>query len=222
MDIVKPQTHNEKDVVKYFKYSGKPWGVLFLLLISVIGIILIPIIWKIYSKPKLSDYDIDKLWDEVAKSREDEAYRVANYDKEDALRDAQYFLAYPSTLSPNSEFREKEGDDGYFRRNHMKLVYMIYGRDQLIVFDENICLDDLWDGSDRTEEYYWSDVSSVTFDERQDMMQIAVGPKIINYPLTGEELHGDEEALERSAYFKQAQEVANAVRMILREKKSSS
>lgn len=217
--------YSEKDVEKYF--NDTPWwvwasGILAFFigatltwwvgLIAAIGVM----VWLyIKAAGPLKDADIDEMWHTIAKSRADEAYRVANYDKEDVIRDATYFFGYAEQVAPGKTYRTKEGEDKRLRRNHQKLIYMIYGRDQLIVFDETICLENKWDGADQTEEFYWDDVSSVSFDEKRDALTITVGPRIVEYPLTGE---GDNE---HSAYSEQAQEVANAVRLMLRERKAS-
>lgn len=183
--------------------------------IGLIGGLAIAVFLAKKMSSPLKDGDVDRLWHTAAKARENEAYRVANYDEEDAIRDAIYFFGYAEQTAPGKTRRTKEGKDKLYRRNHQKLVYMIFGRDQLIVFDETICLENKWDGADQTEEFYWDDVSSVSFDEKSDSFQLTVGPRIVTYPLTGENDDG------HSAYSEQAQEVSNAVRMILRERKSS-
>jgi len=217
MDIQIVSEHNEGNVAKFFTYNGRPWLLILVLLCTGFGIILIPFIWN-WGKSTLSETDMDNLWREIGASREDEAYRVANYDKDDALRDAIFFFAYADETAPGKEYRYKLGLDKRIRRNHVKLVYMIFGRDQLIVFDENICCENLWDGRDSVSEYYWKDVSSVNFDERENTFEIAVGPKRVEYPLTGQTKEGEGDY--EISGSDRAQEVANAIRLILREKKA--
>jgi len=217
--------YSEKDIEKYFNET--PWwvwagGILAFFIgaslnewVGIIAGLGVTVGLYIHAAGPLKDRQIDEFWHTIAKSREDEAYRVANYDKEDVIRDATYFFGYAEQVAPGKTHRTKEGDDKRVRHNHQKLIYMIYGRDQLIVFDETICLENQWDGADRTEEFYWNDVSSVSFDEKWDALQMAVGPRIVVYPLTGEG------ADSHSAYSAQAQEVANAVRLVLRERKAA-
>ena len=169
-----------------------------------------------FRKKKASDEEIDNAWTTIAKAREDEAYRVAHLDKGDAIRDAEYFWAFPEDFSSEVNYKTKEGADGYTRRNHQRLVYMIYGKDQLIIFDENICVEDLWDGADATQEYYWSDVSSVGFDQKTNVLEVICGPKTVLYPLAGEE---DEDGETYST--KEAEAISNSIRVMLRERKSS-
>ena len=163
-------------------------------------------------KGSVSDEDIDKAWTAIAKAREGEAYRVAHIDKEDVIRDAEYFYAWPEEFSPNTEYKSKEGEDTYYRRNHQRLVYMIYAKDQLIVFDETICIEDNWDGADQTREYYWTDVSSVGFDQKSNTLTLACGPTEILFPLAGQD---------EKFSSAQAEEISNSIRVMLREKKSS-
>ena len=228
--------HTEDEIQKYFTGGANwplwvsiiAWIVAWIAsewwvgLIVLFGLIAVFVKTGLWGDGPVKDEDIDEMWHLVASSREEEAYRVTNYDKEDVLRDAQYFFAYANDTAPSKLQLHKEGKDELYRWNHLKLVYMIFGRDQLIVFDETICLENLWDGADRTEEYYWEDVSSVTFDERTNTFQFAVGPRIISYPLSANDPDNGEDADERSAYYERANEVANAVRLILREKKAAS
>ena len=174
-------------------------------------------------KGSVSDEDIDKAWAAIAKAREGEAYRVAHIDKEDVIRDAEYFYAWPQEFSPNTEYKSKEGEDEYYRRNHQRLVYMIYAKDQLIVFDETICIEDNWDGADQTQEYYWTDVSSIGFDQKSNTLTLACGPKEIAFPLAGQEEGEDGELIYPDEKFSsaQAEEISNSIRVMLREKKSS-
>ncbi|MDA9652104.1 hypothetical protein N9T16_05430 [Pelagibacteraceae bacterium] len=92
---------------------------------------------------------------------------------------------------------------------------MIYAKDQLIVFDENICIENNWEGVDQVHEYYWKDVSSIGFDQKINSMEIACGPKIIDFPLQGESDSQDNFSTEA------AEAISNSVRVILRERKSS-
>lgn len=160
---------------------------------------------------KIKDREIDKMWKKIAIEREEEAYRAVNYDKEDAIRDAIYVYGLTKHEAPDSQIKSVIGKDQYYRTNHQRLIYIIFGRDQLIVWQESICLENLWDSPDVTEEYFWNDVSAVRFDEDEHLLQLVIGPIVENYPLTGD-MGSDG----------QAQEVANAVRMILRERKVSA
>jgi hypothetical protein len=165
---------------------------------------------------------IDAEWHRVALSRESVAYKKLNFDKDEAIRDAQYFFAFPEYVAPGKEYRQVsiplQGPNGetVTYRNHQRIVWMIYGRDQLMTFDETICLEDLWDSRDRTSEFFWQDVSSIDFDERTDTLEVVVGGKTHSYPLTG-----DDSASGQAFDPDRAVEIANGVRTILREKKSS-
>lgn len=226
MDINVELPHNEQDIARYFQFQSN-WIIGVSVFVFFLGwifttwwlglIVAVALGAFIYYKLQgsVTDSDIDQMWHTIAKSREDEAYRATNYDKEDAIRDAIYFFGVPEQKSPDKQILVKQGKDELLRCNHQKLVYMIFGRDQLIVFDETICLENKWDGADQTNEFYWEDVSSVSFDEKADSLTFTVGPRTISYPLTGE----DEKRT--AAYSQQAQQVANAVRLILRERKSS-
>jgi len=164
----------------------------------------------------VSDADIDKAWRDIAVAREEEAYKVANLEKEDAIRPAEWFYAFPEQQTEDREYKSKEGEDKRFRRNYQRLVYMIYGRDQLVVWDETINLETKWDSMDHVQEFFWNDVSAVKFDEKVDQMTINVGGTQEEFPLSGDKNdHGIEE------YEKNAREISNGIRAILREKKSS-
>ena len=184
----------------------------------IIGLALVGyVIYKRFGSSGLTDEQIDEAWAAIAESRRDEAHKVALIDKEDTIRDAEWFFAWPDDFSPDTEYKSKEGDDGFYRRNHQRLVYMIYGKDQLVTFGETICIEDGWDGDDDSKEYYWQDVSSMGFDQKTNVLELACGPKIINYPLAGQE---DEDSDEKVKTDK-ATAVANSVRVILRERKSN-
>ena len=184
----------------------------------IIGLALVGyVIYKRFGSSGLTDEQIDEAWAAIAESRRDEAHKVALIDKEDTIRDAEWFFAWPDDFSPDTEYKSKEGEDGFYRRNHQRLVYMIYGKDQLVTFGETICIEDGWDGDDDSKEYYWQDVSSMGFDQKTNVLELACGPKIINYPLAGQE---DEDSDEKVKTDK-ATAVANSVRVILRERKSN-
>jgi hypothetical protein len=223
----------KKDISAYF--DGGSWAMVYAALI--IGLVLWAFLetaglfaaiglvgWAIYSKmgsSSLTDAEIDSAWEKIAESRRDEAHRVALIDKEDTIRDAEWFFAWPDDFSPDTEYKSKEGEDTYYRRNHQRLVYMIYGKDQLAVFGETICIEDNWDGEDDCKEYYWKDVSSMGFDQKSNTLELACGPKIIKYPLAGDD--DDENGLtlfsEKTKNDK-ATEISNSVRVILRERKA--
>ena len=211
-------------------FDGSPWGkiggwllvaaaAVFFLYNAFAGVLLagagIFCLYKWYKDVNLvSDSDIDRAWAAIAVSREDEAYRVSHLDKEDAIRPAQWFYTFPDQFDEDVGYKTKEGKDEFIRQNHQRLVYMIFAKDQMIIFEENIGIENLWDSADKSEEYYWQDVSSVSFDQRDDTLTIVCGPKTISYPLTA-----DDGAAIRD-YMKQAEEISSAVRMILREKKT--
>ena len=119
----------------------------------IFGVVIIAAyIYYLYARSKKqknapTDKQIDDQWAQIARQREDEAYRVAHIEKSEALRDAQYFFTGPWEIqagdnSPDLKFIE--GKDEFLRRNYQRLVYMIYTQNQLIVFDENICIEDNW------------------------------------------------------------------------------
>jgi len=164
----------------------------------------------------VSDADIDKAWRDLAVAREEEAYRVANLEKEDVIRPAEWFYAFPNAFTEDREYKSKEGKDQRYRRNYQRLVYMIYGRDQLVVWDETINLETKWDSSDQIQEFFWNDVSAVKFDEKHDLMTINVGGAAEQFPLSG-----DSNEYGIAEYEEKAREISNGIRAILREKKSS-
>lgn len=199
-------------VITYYSFSLTLFANIGWDLISgmIIGLICYALLMNLL-KSKIKDREIDKMWQKIAKEREDEAYRAVNYHKEDAIRDAIYVYGLTKHESPNTEIKGIIGKDEYYRINHQRLIYIIFGRDQLIVWQESICLESLWDSPDVTEEYFWNDVSAVKFDEDEHLLQLVIGPIIEEYPLVGD--RGSDV---------QAQDVANAVRMILRERKVSA
>lgn len=221
---------DSKDISAYFDGQSNTlmwFGVILLLVLWVAmdtigliigGLILGFILYKRFGTSGLSDADIDAAWVKIAESRLDEAHRVALMDKGDTIRDAEWFFAWPDDFSPATPYKSREGEDGFYRRNTQRLVYMIYGKDQLVTFGETICIEDMWDGDDDSQEYYWSDVSSMGFDQKSNKLELACGPKIVGYPLSGDS--GDDDSSERVKTDK-AQEIANSVRVMLREKKSS-
>ena len=185
----------------------------------IIGLALVGyVLYKKFGDKGITDEQIDEAWAAIAESRREEAHKVALIDKEDTIRDAEWFFAWPDDLSPDTEYKSKEGEDGYFRRNHQRLVYMIYGKDQLVTFGETICIEDNWDGDDDSKEYYWQDVSSMGFDQKTNVLELACGPKIINYPLAGQDEDG---FTDEKVKTEKATSVANSVRVILRERKSN-
>ena len=216
-------------------FDGGGWGVIFTLILISLGLFAWEtfagvaglavtgyLIYQKMQKGSVSDEDIDTVWEQMAKGREDEAYRVAHIDKDDVIRDAEYFYAWPEEYSPETNYKSKEGEDGFYRRNHQRLVYMIYGKDQLIVFDETICIEDNWDGADQTREYYWKDVSSIGFDQKDNTLKLACGPTEILFPLAGQEEDEDGKMQASDEKFSsvKAEEISNSIRVMLREKKS--
>ena len=175
-----------------------------------------------------TDEEIDAQWTEIAKQREDEAYRVAHMEKSDAIRDAQYFYTRPTELPDGDKvptYKIIEGKDEIHRRNCQRLVYMIYTQNQLIVFDENLCIENNWEGKDNVQEYYWKDVSSIGFDQKTNTLEIACGPKIVEFPLQGdrnllESIIGLDFGDEKYSTT-HAEELSNSIRVMLREIKSS-
>ena len=236
-DIVEKDLNvSRESIVNYFNPPGSKAGMIFFLLLVSLGlyfwepiagvvgaVITILIIVKISKKGQVAtDEQIDAQWDQIAQQREDEAYRVAHIDKEDVIRDAEYFWAWPQEFQKGEgaiDFKEKEGLDENWRKNYQRLVYMIYAKDQLVVFDENICIENNWDGLDNVQEYYWSDVSSVGFDQKTNTLEIACGPRIIAFPLKGEKKEGEEDNSIVST--EAAENLSNSVRVILRERKAS-
>ena len=236
-DIVEKDLNvSRESIVNYFNPPGSKAGMIFFLLLVSLGlyfwepiagvvgaVITILIIVKISKKGQVAtDEQIDAQWDQIAQQREDEAYRVAHIDKEDVIRDAEYFWAWPQEFQKGEgaiDFKEKEGLDENWRKNYQRLVYMIYAKDQLVVFDENICIENNWDGLDNVQEYYWSDVSSVGFDQKTNTLEIACGPRIIAFPLKGEKKEGEEDNSVVST--EAAENLSNSVRVILRERKAS-
>lgn len=227
---------SEKEVRKFFPKEGELqpfiYGIVFIAvtawyfinftLAAIVAVILFGVMMYNYLTGRPDPEKIDAEWHRVALSRENIAYEKLNFDKDEAIREAQYFFAYPEHIAPGKDYREitlpLRGPNGesVTYRNHQRVVWMIYGRDQLMTFDETICLEDLWDSRDRTSEFFWQDVSSIDFDERTDTLEVVVGGKTHSYPLTGGDNEGGE-AFDAD----RAVEIANGVRTILREKKSS-
>ena len=221
---------SEDQIVNYFHPKG--YGMIIFLILATVGLYFIETTYAIgggfliafaisrRSKHKAAtDAQIDAQWKEIAHQREDEAYRVAHMDKEDVIRDAEYFWAYPEEVQKDIEFTEIEGDDKFYRRNYQRLVYMIYGKDQLVVFDENICIENNWDGLDNVQEYYWKDVSSIGFDQKKNVLEIVCGPKHLEFPLQGDPKKGEE--VDTLISTEAAENLSNSVRVILRERKTS-
>jgi len=235
-DIVEKDLNvSTESIVNYFNPPGSKAGMIFFLILVSLGlyfwepiaggvgaVITILVIVKISKKGQVAtDEQIDAQWDQIAQQREDEAYRVAHIDKEDVIRDAEYFWAWPQEKQTGDgaiEFKEIEGKDENWRKNYQRLVYMIYAKDQLVVFDENICIENNWDGLDNVQEYYWADVSGVGFDQKTNTLTVDVGPRIVEYPLKGEKGDGDEDSIIST---KAAENLSNSIRVILRERKAS-
>jgi hypothetical protein len=226
----------EQEIRKFFPKEGElqpflygiaavgaaTWYIASFTIAAVIAGILLAVLMYNYLTGRPDPEKIDAEWHRVALSRETIAYQKLNFEKEEAIRDAQYFFAYPEYIAPDREYGEvtlpvegKHGESVTYR-NHQRIVWMIYGRDQLMTFDETICLENLWDSRDRTSEFFWQDVSSIDFDERTDTLEVVVGGKTHSYPLTGGDGEGGE-AFDAD----RAVEIANGVRTILREKKSA-
>ena len=176
-----------------------------------------------------ADQEIDELWAQIAKQREDEAYRVAHIDKSDAIREAQYFYTGPWQFQSGEntpDYKVIVGKDDYCRRNYQQLHYMIYTQDQLVVFDESICIEDNWQGADKIREYYWKDVSAIEFDQKDNTLTLTCGGQNILFPLQGDKdlvqgivesiIGGDEKFITTNA-----EEVSNSIRVMLREIKTS-
>lgn len=233
-----------EQVVAYFNPLKFSWAVFVTAFIvacigfafhQIVGfVIIVAYIYYLYARSKKqktlpTDKQIDDQWAQIAKQREDEAYRVAHIEKSDALRDAQYFFTGPWEIqagdnSPNLKFIV--GKDEFIRRNYQRLVYMIYTQNQLIVFDENICIEDNWEGVDKIREYYWKDVSSIEFDQKTNTLALTCGGKDISFPLQGDEnlvtsfinnLMGNSDKYVTS----EAEEISNSIRVMLREIKNA-
>ena len=175
------------------------------------------------------DTEIDKAWDKLAESREDEAYRASNYKKKDTIRDSDYIFVYPSEIPVSSSKNPRytytmvhSPNDHIMRRNYLDVVRLIYGEDQIMTFRETLSLTDGWDGLDETKEYYWTDVAGITMDQKENEFQILVGGQNIAYPLTGEKDRGNQDERESlKNYIEKAEKVSNALRSLLRSKKKS-
>ena len=220
---------DQKDISAYFDGQSNTliWVGLAVLVIlytfmdvlgAVIGIAILGYaLYKRFGASGLTDEEIDAAWVKIAESRRDEAHRAALIEKEDTIRDAEWFFAWPNDFSPSTPYKSQEGEDGYYRRHTQRLVYMMYGKDQLVTFGETICIEDEWDGDDDSQEYYWKDVSSMGFDEKTNTLELASGPQMISYPLAGDDT---EEGVSERVKTDKATEIANSVRVMLREKKS--
>jgi len=172
------------------------------------------------------DSEIDNAWTKLAESREDEAYRAANYKTKDAIRDSDYIYLYPHEIPPNTSKEPHytytsihSPNDNLIRRNYLDILRLIYGDDQIISFQETLCLADGWDGLDTTKEYYWTDVAGIEMDQKENQFLITAGGKTTAWPLAGTKDGSDRDSLK--SYIEKAEQVSNALRSVLRSKKKS-
>ena len=175
-----------------------------------------------------TDAQIDQAWEKLAEAREEEAYRASNYKKKDTIRDSDYIFVYPLEIpastaqNPHYQYTAViSPNDHYIRRNYLDVVRLIYGEDQIMTFQETLCLTDGWDGLDVTKEYYWTDVAGIEMDQKENKFEILVGGRPVEYPLTGErdKSQGIEEREALKNYIAKAETVSNALRSLLRSKK---
>ena len=168
---------------------------------------------KIAAAP--SDNEIDQAWHAIAKSRLPEAHRVANYDAEDCIRPTEYMFGYTHQFLENPEKKVVQGKDGYVRSNFRQLIYIVYGRDQIITFEEGYCIENDIDGLDRVSEYYYKDVAGVEIDQNTNSFLLKTSAGNIEFNLTGEDGTHEKGSLDR------AQDISNSLRAVLRERKAS-
>jgi len=205
------------------KFGGA--GVFFLLSIFIewgfgilIGISLIAIAGVIYNlkiSGSPSDQQIDDAWTKIAQSRISEAHRVGNYDEEDCIRPTEYMFGYSYNFLESTDKKVVQGKDGYIRSNYLRLVYIIYGRDQIITFEEGYCIENDIDGLDRVSEYFYSDVSGVEIDQNTNSFLLKTSGGNVEFRLTGED--GQHE----KGFIQRAQDISNSIRAVLRERKTS-
>lgn len=183
-------------------------------LAGVIAIGIAIAIYKIKISSAPSDHEIDMAWNKIAQSRIPEALRVANYDEEDCIRPTEYMLGYSFGLNGGPPKKTIKGKDGYVRSNYMKLVYVIYGRDQIMTFEEAYCIANDLDGLDKVSEYFYSDVSGVEFDQNINSFLLKTSGGNIEFSLTGED------GAHEKGFIQRAQDISNSIRAVLRERKS--
>jgi len=168
-----------------------------------------------------TDDQIDNAWDALAVSREEEVYRVANFKKSNEIRDSDFFLSFPLETGV-CKYRERiSKQDNALRRNYLDIVRLIYGEDQIISFRETLCLEDGWDGLDEIKEYYWEDVAGIEFDQKEASFMIMSGGRASYYPLGKIDNNNlQEQQSSLVLYMKKCESIANALRSVLRSKKS--
>ena len=180
---------------------------------TILGVLCIVRIVKMI-KNCPNDSDIDSAWILAAESRIDEAMLKSHLEEEDlALPEGEsldYFFGQPQGFQEKLPYRYKIGEDGMLRWNYLQLVFIIYGKKTLSQFDEPFCLENQWDGLDRTEEYYWKDISGVKFDQREQIFEINTSGGKEAFPLSSD---GYAYKAER------AEKIAKTCRTILRQKK---
>lgn len=189
------------------------WAPGILLGIAAIAIAIFMYNKKIKQAP--TDKQIEQAWYKIAESRIPEAHRVANYDKEDCIRPTEYMFGYSSQFLENKEKKVVRGKDGFYRSNYRKLIYVVYGRDQIMTFEEGYCIENDVDGLDRVSEYFYADVSGVEIDQNTNSFLLKTSGGNVQFELTGEDGTHERHSIER------AQDISNSIRAVLREKKSS-
>lgn len=182
---------------------------------AILGVLCIVRIVKM-RKNCPEDSDIDETWDLQAFQRYDEAMSQSHIEGEDLAgpegEGVDHFFGWPAETFPGMPYRGKIGKDGLYRSNYQQLVFVLYGKDALMQFDEAFNLEYQHDGKDQTREFYWTDIAGITFDQREEIFSIIAAGKEETFNLNNSE--------GQHAYKSdRAEAIAKTCRTMLRQKK---
>ena len=183
---------------------------------AILGVLCIVRIVKMI-KNCPNDNDMDTAWDFAARSRYDEAMKQSHIEEEDLAgpegQGIDHFFGEPLDFD-KIPYRWKIGKDGCYRSNYQQMIFVLYGKDALMQFDEPFCLENNWDGKDQTREFYWTDIAGITFDQREEIFIINAAGKEEPFQLASDHI---------SSYrAEKAEDIAKTCRTMLRQKKAGN
>lgn len=205
---------------KYFSYPKMRkrmwWCIVAAVLLGAVEPILFPLfaviaalIWHFKLKDCPTDQDIEDTFEAFVLQQEPAALDALNYEFSDLIRPSDWFW-YVSRGINGCEKRFRVGKDDITRANTRSFIYVLYGADQIMSYEIDYNIEEAVESTSNNSEYFYQDVAGVEVNPKALIIRSSGGNKV--FPL----VEADEEADEA-----RAKGVMNAIRTMLREKKSS-
>lgn len=161
----------------------------------------------------LSDSDIEKGYEQFVRSSTEKAYSAVNYAPSDSVRQPDWFW-FSSKGVQGAEKRIHQGQDKVWRANMRSFLWVIYGKDQIMTYEVDFCIESDVQSKTNTSEYFYKDVAGVEFDNNDNTLTLRTTGGNKTFPLSSDDS-------EEAGDVDRAQHVANTIRTMLRERKAS-